>query len=423
MGSYTVTVTDANGCTEQTTATISSASGITINSTVQNSGCNSNTGAITLSVSGGSPNYTFSWSNGDQSSSLSNLSGGNYTVTVTDANGCSEQSSFTITQANSSISSTSTTIAANCLTGQQGSIHVTVNGGLAPYSYLWNNGSTAQDVNNLLPGNYTVTITDANGCVYTQNASVADSSLLAIYSIEGTNICIGNTATITTNPIPGATLQWEYNGTPLTGAITNTFVTPVGGTYQLVATTPCGVYTSNPVEIIVRSLNNVSINNNVIVCPGESVQLQAGGGISYLWTPTVGLSNPNVANPTASPIESTTYTVNIKDSYGCTASATVFVAVMCDTLNIPNGFSPNGDGTNDFFVIKGLDNYPGTTIFIYNRWGNLVYKKQDYQNDWNGQSNVSGALMGQNLPNGTYFFILDLKTNTKPLNGYVVIRR
>jgi gliding motility-associated-like protein len=298
-----------------------------------------------------------------------------------------------------------------------------VNGGTGPYTYSWNNGATAQNVNNLFPGSYTVTITDANGCVYTQTSTIADSTTLAIHSIEGSDICMGNTATITTDPIVGATLQWQYNGAPLTGANTNTFVTPVGGTYQLVATSVCGTYTSNPVSIVVRSLNNVSISNNVIICPGESVQLQAGGGVTYNWTPETGLTDATIANPVASPTESTTYTVNIKDNYGCTATANVFVAVMCDTLNIPNGFSPNGDGTNDFFVIKGLDNYPGTTIFIYNRWGNLVYKKQDYHNDWNGQSNVNGVVMGQDLPNGTYYYILDLKTDTKPLNGFVVIRR
>ena len=96
---------------------------------------------------------------------------------------------------------------------------------------------------------------------------------------------------------------------------------------------------------------------------------------------------------------------------------------MCDSLDIPNGFSPNGDGTNDYFVIDGLSKYPENTLFIYNRWGNLVYKKQDYDNKWDGKSNVSGIYFGRTLPNGTYYYILDLKIDDKPLNGFVVIRR
>jgi gliding motility-associated-like protein len=117
------------------------------------------------------------------------------------------------------------------------------------------------------------------------------------------------------------------------------------------------------------------------------------------------------------------HTVSVKDSYGCRATASVTVTIMCDTLNIPTGYSPNGDGTNDNFVIKGIDEYPGNSLFIYNRWGNLVFKTENYDNKWNGRSNVKGAMFGEELPNGTYYYILDLNKGEKPLNGFVVIRR
>jgi gliding motility-associated-like protein len=191
----------------------------------------------------------------------------------------------------------------------------------------------------------------------------------------------------------------------------------------MTAITACGTYTSNPVEITVRTLSNVSINNSVIICKGESAQLTAGGGNEYKWTPTTGLNFDNIPNPVASPTQTTEYTVVIKDGYGCTATASVTVSVLCDTLDIPNGFSPNNDGTNDTFVIDGIDQYPGNVLFIYNRWGNLVYKKKEYANEWDGRSNVNGVMFGEQLPNGTYYYILDLNLDQKPINGFVVLRR
>ena len=151
--------------------------------------------------------------------------------------------------------------------------------------------------------------------------------------------------------------------------------------------------------------------------------MQAGGGVEYSWSPTLGLNNSTISNPVATPVQTTDYTVTIKDEFGCTATATVTVSVICDTLDIPNGFSPNNDGTNDTFVIDGIDGYPGNVLFIYNRWGNLVYKKKEYANEWDGRSNVNGVIFGEELPNGTYYYILDLNVDQKPFNGFVVIRR
>ncbi|HMT30264.1 MAG TPA: gliding motility-associated C-terminal domain-containing protein, partial [Bacteroidia bacterium] len=101
----------------------------------------------------------------------------------------------------------------------------------------------------------------------------------------------------------------------------------------------------------------------------------------------------------------------------------VEVAVICDSLMVPNGFSPNGDGTNDGYVIDGIENYPGNKLWVYNRWGNLVYKTKDYRNDWDGTCNVSGIYMGKKVPTGTYYFILDLNDGSKPKASYLIIRR
>ena len=89
-----------------------------------------------------------------------------------------------------------------------------------------------------------------------------------------------------------------------------------------------------------------------------------------------------------------------------------------DTLEMPTGFSPNGDGPNDYFVIHGLVHYPDNEFKVFNRWGNLVYSVKNYSNQWNGTNNSGGQ-----LPDGTYFVIFSASNLTTPLTGYVDMRR
>ncbi len=109
-------------------------------------------------------------------------------------------------------------------------------------------------------------------------------------------------------------------------------------------------------------------------------------------------------------------TYEICNATGCD-TATVYIFILCDDLEIFTGFSPNEDGKNDFFRIRGLQNYPDHHLFIYNRWGNLVHEATNYQSDWFGTWN------GKDLPDGTYFYVLDLGNGDKPLHGYVQIGR
>jgi len=424
-GNYTVLVTDQNGCSATNSTTITEPStAINVNATTQNVTCSGlQNGTIDLTIQGGTGSYTYKWSNNATSQNLNGLASGTYSVTVTDANGCSQQYTTTITEPSNPITASSNTTDADCLAGITGSISIEVEGGTIPYHYVWSHGGTTESMSGLLPGNYTVQVIDAMGCELTKTITIVERSQVSIRSLGDVTVCMGSIVTLTTDSLPGVTLQWNFNGTPLIGANNTTFITPAGGIFSLTATTSCGVFNSNPIEVTFRALHSVSINNNVIICPGETVQLTAGGGEEYTWTPSTGLNLDNVHNPIASPTKTTEYTVSVKDEYGCKATASVTVAVVCDTLDIPNGYSPNGDGINDTFEIDGLSNYPGNILYIYNRWGNLIYKQKDYQNDWNGRSNVSGAMFDSELTNGTYFYILDLNIGEKPLNGFVVIRR
>jgi gliding motility-associated-like protein len=92
-------------------------------------------------------------------------------------------------------------------------------------------------------------------------------------------------------------------------------------------------------------------------------------------------------------------------------------------FNIPQGFSPNGDGVNDEFVIRGISRYPNNKLTIINRWGNVVYEKDSYDNTWNGKSTQGIRFGGDELPDGTYFYILDLGNGEKPYKGYIYISK
>jgi hypothetical protein len=414
-----------NGCSLNKSYAISEPdSNITISLILNHDPCAStNSTLITAIVFGGQSPFNYLWSTGANSTLINPTTNGNYSVTITDINGCSANKSTTINYTTTPLSITTASQNIDCSNNQAGFINATIVGGNPPYQYSWSNGITSNIINNISAGTYTLTVTDSNGCSKTLSKTITDLTNVHAQVLGSNEICVGAFATLHSDSLPNATYQWYYNNEPLNGATTATFITPVGGTYYVVITTACGTYQSNNLEIIVHSLNHVQVNNDLIICQGESTQLHASGGVNYQWSPVVNMDNANFSDPTVNPNVSTDYTVTITDQYGCTANATVKVSVMCDSINAPNGFSPNNDGINDYFNIKGIENFDGNVVFIYNRWGNLVFKQKNYDNKWDGKCNVSGAFMGQELPDGTYYYLIDLNNEDKPLNGYVVLKR
>ena len=177
-GTYTVTVTDANACITTRTITITQPSSALTTSagTTNNVACvGGNNGSATVNASGGTTGYTYLWSNGRTTATNTGLAVGAYTVTVSDANGCSTTRSFNISQPATALSS-STVSVNNATCSTAGSIDINAAGGNGAYTYQWSNGANTQDINGLSAGNYTVTITDQGGCSLT-NGPIAISSV------------------------------------------------------------------------------------------------------------------------------------------------------------------------------------------------------------------------------------------------------
>lgn len=165
----------------------------------------------------------------------------------------------------------------------------------------------------------------------------------------------------------------------------------------------------NPVLVLTHKMQ-VLIGGAVTIVP----QLVYGNDLQYLWTPSTYLNSDTAAMPKAVPEDDITYKLTLTARGGCTVSDTVYIRVL-KAPDVPNAFSPNGDGINDTWRIKYLDGYPGATVDVYNRYGQIVFRSLGYEVEWNGTYN------GKPLPVGTYYYIINPKNGRQIVTGSVTI--
>jgi hypothetical protein len=171
-GTYTVTITDAIGCTHEEQVSIISPTQIQFSITQNSPLCNGGTGNVSVSATGGLGSYTYQWSNGVTTASQTGIPAGNYDITITDMNGCKRTTTVHLTQPSLITASSTTT---NVLTVNDGTIDLTVVGGTPGYTFAWDNGATTEDLSGLVAGDYTVMVTDANGCTFSTTITVSSS--------------------------------------------------------------------------------------------------------------------------------------------------------------------------------------------------------------------------------------------------------
>ena len=180
----------------------------------------------------------------------------------------------------------------------------------------------------------------------------------------------------------------------------------------------CGI--SSQIAIVVNPLPALIMGSDLTIAPGESTTLNisvTGNIVSYQWKPSIGLNNATIKDPVASPSVTTVYTLDITDDNNCEASGSIKITVSGGTSKIlvPNAFSPNGDGINDTWIVANLSAYPGATVDVFNRYGQLVFHSENYNKTWDGTFN------GKPVPMGTYYYIIDPKNNEKKIAGSVTI--
>lgn len=317
-GTYSVTVTDANSCEITDSVTIKQPPLLSLNlASVENISCyGDNKGAINISVTGGVTPYYYSWSNGSASKNISGLPVGNYSVNISDANGCVKTISASITQPQLLTLSLASVKNVLCNGERKGNINITVSGGSIPYSYNWSNGDTTQNIKNVNAGNYSINLTDAKGCVKTLNTSINQPPLLELTIINLKNIrCNGDKSGIIKVKISGGVTSYIYSWS--NGATTRDISGVPAGNYSLTVTDDNGCLKNISSEITEPSLLTVNLDeaNNLRCYENNdgSLNISVTGGVTpytYRW-------NNGDKTEDQKDLYAGDYSVKVKDNNGC----------------------------------------------------------------------------------------------------------
>ncbi|MBX2903476.1 MAG: tandem-95 repeat protein [Chitinophagales bacterium] len=357
---YNVTVTDANGCTATDSVTITVYSAPTASIGNDTSICKGFSVQLNTTVAGGKPGYTYSWT---PPTGLSGFTVPNpiatpnittfYQVTVTDANGCSviAGKQITVNEGPAADAGTSQDVY------QCGGDSVQIGGiqsfatGVPPFTYKWTPSTGLSSDTILNPWvkgitantTYVLVVTDSNGCTGTDNVLIRSlPNNLTARAGNGGNICAGSGGSIQLGGLPtasGGTPLYTYKWSPAVGLSDSTAPNPIAApvattTYYLTVTDAKGCSSVDSVTITINGSITVNAGRDTAICNGFPVVIggnpTAAGGktpYSYMWTPSISLSQNNVANPIATPATTTNYTVMVRDSNGCTGTATVTITV------------------------------------------------------------------------------------------------
>lgn len=423
-GQYSLNVTDANGCIGVAIDSVTEPDVLLANINSANPNCaGSCDGWAVSNTIGGTAPFSYNWTPGNlPQDSITNLCSGTYFVTVTDSNNCTVSDSVTLIEP-TGITATDVSTVVSCSSNCDATATVTPVGGVGPYTFQWNGNSLPGQSNtetNLCFGVNTVTITDQNGCSIIDTVNIAAADTVLADAGNDTIICLGdNISLIGTATGNFTSVEWFS----LPGMVSLGTTDTIGlnltatGTFCFVYQVNGGCVSTDTVCITVDPLPIIDAGSDVSIFDGGSTQLGATGGSSYVWSPGSTLSDSTVWNPVASPTVTTTYYVIGTSPNGCIAIDSVTVTVLPD-IKFPDGITPNGDGKNDVWIIDFIEQFPNNVVEIYNRWGELLFHADGYQQDWDGTYN------GKELPIGTYYYVIELnEEGIDPYTGPLTILR
>jgi gliding motility-associated-like protein len=382
-GTYSVTVTDTNNCVTIQTVTITEPAALLSNPTSTAASCGNNNGTADAVASGGTGPYTYAWSNSQTTATLSGLAGGSYSVTVTDANGCTTTSTVIVATNGAPVVTLQSSSNITCFNGTNGSATVNVTGGVSPYTYAWSpTGGTNASASGLSAGAYTVTVTGSDGCTQTQTVTLTQPTAIALSSSSSPENCgasDGSASVIASGGTGPYTYSWSNSST------SDTISNVAAGSYSVTVTDANGCTSTSTVAVSGTGTATADAGLSATITSGQTIQLTGTGGVTYTWSPSGSLSCSNCQNPVASPTVTTIYTVTVTDANGCSASdtVTIYVDVACGELYLPNAFSPNHDGQNDVLYVRG-NCIKYLQFQVFNRWGEKVFETEDPAIGWDG---------------------------------------
>lgn len=408
VGTNIVSVTDNNGC--QTVESVFMLSPSTLTSSIslfETISCYGFCdGSMSVQASLGLPPYTYNWSNGAHGLTVSNLCAGPYTVTIVDAENCVSHQYLYITQPTPLLSSIELSEPIKCF-DETGRIKVNSSGGTIPYSYSWSNGASTDELDDIPQGSYLVNVNDANNCTSTSSITLTQPPKLlmdtTIRNMLCDRVCNGQILTF----VSGGTPPYYYNWS--NGSINTNALSLCAGDYELEMTDYNGCSIIKDFTIINEGyVPDLAVSASpLVIYNGEQVNLLAYSTQSgtYSWNNSSVLNNDDIPNPIATPTDTTMFQVRFRDENGCVNIDSIKIIVkevICGDpyLYVPNAFTPNFDGNNDYF--KPF--FPITLVTemyfaVYDRWGAIIYETSDMSSKgWDG------TYKGEKLPTDVFVF-------------------
>ncbi len=366
-GNYIVTVTDNKGCTVTANTTVPNTTTVIITlDALNNVQCfGAANGSILLTSTGGQPPLSFAWSNSVNTEDNTNLGPGVYTITVTDNIGCTSGNTYTITEPPLLTSSVSFTFDPRCNAGSDGIVNISVGGGVQPYAYQWSapTNATTQNLNNVVAGTHTVTVSDANNCTVTSTATLNQPSPFSV-SLSTTNLlCYGSTNGSATVSVSGATAPYTYFWSNF--STTSSVNGLDGGPFSVVIDDANGCDTiltgtiSSPAEI------NIQLTPVEPLCADQgngSITTTVTGGTpnySFSWSGTGGFTSTQ-QNPQ---VGTGSYTVTVADANNCSSTASTGVNAPQPFTVTVIGVNPNCIGDSSGVVTASTNG--GTAPLTY----------------------------------------------------------
>ena len=416
-GEYIYVLTDPLGCQQSDTVNIEVPEVIELSLEVEYGNCDDDRFSVTTTISGGVEPYVFTWTSTDgfsgDTQDLQSVDPGDYTLVVTDDNGCTATAQITVDNIEALILTIDDMGFTPCENASEGFIDITVTGGVGAYTFDWtaSNGFTSagEDISNLLSGFYHITVTDEIGCIaLEEDIEIMVETELFVETMPDTEMCLDTAGILITGETVGHEIgYWTDENNELISEELS-FMWYETGDYTFILNAESGVCkSSDTLHVSLYAYPMADAGGDLFLFP-EDVATIGGSPITdgnheIEWTPNElitdhldGTFSVTMAD------ESVMYALEVTSDDGCISRDTVEVNLIPE-LVVPSGFSPNGDQINDLWQLLGWELYPSLKVGVYNRWGEqLFYSDNGYSQPWDG------TVDGRVLPVGTYYYIVEI---------------
>ncbi|TAL58948.1 MAG: T9SS type B sorting domain-containing protein [Bacteroidetes bacterium] len=359
-GTYTATVSDASGCVQTQTVAVTTLNTLSVSAVSTQTGCTVNNGSATANPGNGTTPYTYNWSNGQTTQTTTGLAAGTYTVTVTDANGCTQTQTVSVTNANgpnATMSQTDILCNGQC-NGTAAAAAVT--GGNQPYTYSWINGQTTSGISGLCAGSYTLTVADAGGCTATQVITIIQPAMVLSAGTTSTPASCGSNNGSATVTAAGGSAPYTYNWSTVPVQTSSAITGLSTGTYTALVTDANGC--TKTATVITTQTGGptlaISITPQTCTQGGTATATASGGSLPY----TYQWCNGQTAS-IATGLSAGSCTVIVTDASGCSTASTVTITSSGNIPSVSATSTPASCGSNNGMATATVSG--GTSPYAY----------------------------------------------------------